>query len=49
MDRYDHHQGDNDYIQAGSLYRLLPAAENERLHKAITSATSGVPKEIIER
>jgi hypothetical protein len=26
----------------------LPTAENELLHKAITSARSGVPKEIIE-
>jgi catalase len=28
---------------------LLPAAEKERLHKAIAGAMSGVPKEIIER
>ena len=48
MDRYDYHKGDNDYIQAGSLYRLLPTVENERLRNAITSARSGVLKEIIK-
>jgi catalase len=48
-DRYDHREGNDDYTQAGNLYRLLPPAEKERLHRAIAGAMEGVPKEIIER
>jgi catalase len=48
-DRYDHRQGNDDYTQAGNLYRLLPAAEREHLHRAIANAMQGVPTEIIER
>jgi len=48
-DRYDHREGNDDYTQAGNLYRLMPAAERERLHHAIANAMQGVPREIIER
>ncbi len=48
-DRYDHREGNDDYTQAGNLYRLMPDDEKERLHKAIAGAMEGVPKEIIER
>jgi catalase len=48
-DRYDHRKGNDDYTQAGNLYRLMPPDEKERLHKALAGAMSGVPKEIIER
>ena len=48
-DRYDHREGNDDYTQAGNLYRLLPADERDRLHKAIGAAMQGVPREIIER
>jgi catalase len=48
-DRYDHRKGNDDYSQAGDLYRLLPADERDRLHRAIAGAMSGVPKEIIDR
>jgi catalase len=48
-DRYDHRKGNDDYTQAGNLYRLMPADEKDRLHKALAGAMSGVPKEIIER
>lgn len=48
-DRYDHRQGNDDYTQAGDLYRLMPAAERDRLHHAIANAMRGVPQEIIER
>jgi catalase len=47
--RYDHREGNDDYTQAGNLYRLLPDAERQRLHKAIAQAMSGVPQEIVER
>jgi len=48
-DRYDHRQGNDDYTQAGNLYRLLPGDGKARLHRAIARAMQGVPKEIIER
>jgi hypothetical protein len=34
---------------AGTLYRLLPQAEKDRLHEAIAGAMEGVPREIIGR
>ncbi len=48
-DRYDHRDGNDDYTQAGNLYRLLPEDEKKRLYKAIAGAMDGVPKEIINR
>jgi len=48
-DRYDHRKGNDDYTQAGNLYRLMPQAERNRLHKAIAGAMEGVPQEIVER
>jgi catalase len=48
-DRYNHREGNDDYTQAGNLYRLLPTAEREHLHQSIANAMQGVPKEIVER
>jgi catalase len=48
-DRYNHREGNDDYSQAGSLYRLLREDERERLHVAIAGSMQGVPREIIER
>jgi catalase len=48
-DRYDHREGNDDYTQAGNLYRLMPAAERARLHQAIAKAMTGVPAAIVER
>jgi catalase len=48
-DRYDHRTGNDDYTQAGNLYRLMPQPERDRLHRAIAGAMAGVPTEIIER
>ena len=48
-DRYNHRDGNDDYTQAGNLYRLMPNDERERLHKAIAGAMDGVPREIVER
>jgi len=47
--RYNHRQGNDDYTQAGNLYRLMPQDEKERLHRVIANAMQGVPKEIIDR
>ena len=48
-DRYDHRDGNDDFTQAGNLYRLMPQAERDRLHRAIAGAMRGVPEAIIER
>jgi len=48
-DRYDHREGNDDYTQAGDLYRLMPPDERERLHQAVAGAMEGVPQEIIDR
>ncbi|MCX6145155.1 MAG: catalase [Ignavibacteriales bacterium] len=48
-DRYDHRMGNDDFTQAGDLYRLLGPEQRKRLHQAIAGAMVGVPKAIIER
>ncbi|MDH3455514.1 MAG: catalase [Gemmatimonadota bacterium] len=48
-DRYDHREGNDDYTQAGNLYRLMPRDEQQRLHVALAGAMKGLPKEIIDR
>jgi catalase len=48
-DRYDHRKGNDDYTQAGNLYRLMPQDEKDRLHRAIAGAMEGVPQEVVER
>ncbi len=48
-DRYDHRAGNDDFTQAGNLYRLMSDGERERLHRAIAGAMSGVPDKIIKR
>lgn len=47
MDRYNHREGNDDFTQAGNLYRLMPDAEKKRLYRAIAGAMDGVPDEII--
>jgi catalase len=46
-DRYEQKRGvDDDYIQPGNLYRLMPPDEQQRLHKNIAATLKKVPKEI---
>ncbi|MGD9764738.1 MAG: catalase [Candidatus Binatia bacterium] len=45
-DRYDHRVGNDDYAQAGALFRLLPSDAKTRLIENIVLAMRGVPKEI---
>jgi catalase len=47
--RYDHREGNDDYTQAGNLYRLMTPEQRNRLHHALAGAMGGVPDEIIER
>ncbi|WP_394827538.1 catalase [Pendulispora albinea] len=49
IDRYDHRQGNDDYTQAGNLYRLLSADEKTRLVQNIVGALKTVPRAIQER
>jgi catalase len=48
-DRYDHRQGNDDYAQAGNLYRLMPEDEKARLVENIAGAMAGVPEAIQRR
>ena len=45
-DRYDHRKGNDDYTQAGNLFRLLPPQQKARLIQAIAGAMQPVPKPI---
>ncbi|AXR61161.1 catalase [Leptospira mayottensis] len=46
-DRYDSHKGNDDYSQAGDLYRIMNMEERERLTSAIASTMRGLPKRIL--
>jgi catalase len=48
-DRYDHREGNDDYTQAGNLFRLFSVEEKQRLFSNIAAAMSGVPQSIVER
>lgn len=45
-DRYDHRAGNDDYTQAGNLYRLMSAEEKARLVANLVGAMQGVPRAI---
>jgi catalase len=45
-DRYDHRQSNDDYTQAGDLYRLLKPDAQERLIQNIVGSLSGASREI---
>lgn len=45
-DRYNHREGNEDYSQAGNLFRLMNAGQKEQLIDNITRAMKPVPKEI---
>jgi catalase len=44
--RYNHREGNDDYTQAGNLFRLFDAGQRERLFGNIARHMGGVPKEI---
>jgi catalase len=48
-DRYDHREGNDDYTQAGNLFRLMTREQQERLMDNIARAMQGVPKESVLR
>jgi len=47
--RFDHRDGNDDYTQAGNLFRMLDGDHQQRLATAIAGAMAGVPQEIVER
>ncbi len=49
-DRYEQKRGvDDDYVQPGSLFRLMSAEEQQRLIQSIVGTLKKTPKEIQER
>ncbi|MGF1452043.1 MAG: catalase [Opitutales bacterium] len=48
-DRYNHREGNDDYTQAGNLFRLIDDAQRQRLFGNIARHMAGVPGEIIQR
>jgi catalase len=45
-DRYDHRDGNDDYSQAGNLFRLFDGGHKQRLFENIAAAMQGVPEAI---
>jgi catalase len=48
-DRYNHRDGNDDYRQAGDLFRLMNEEQKRQLFHNIKAAMDGVPVEIIKR
>lgn len=48
-DRYNHHEGNDDFSQPRALFRLMNEEQKAQLFSNIASAMEGVPQEIIER
>jgi catalase len=49
VNRYDHHQGNDDYLQAGDLFRLMPPAEKKALIDNLATHMKGIPEHIARR
>jgi catalase len=48
-DRYNHRDGNDDFTQAGNLFRLFDVGQKNRLFNNIAAAMQGVPEEIQRR
>ena len=48
-DRHDHRADNDDYTQAGDLFRLMNAEQRARLMDNIAGAMQGVPEEVVVR
>lgn len=46
IDRHDQHKGNDDYTQAGDLYRLLSESEKDRLTSTIAGTMKSIPKDL---
>ena len=47
--RYDHREGNEDYNQAGNLFRLMNDDQKQQLFNNLAEAMAGVPANIVER
>jgi catalase len=47
--RYNHRDGNDDFRQAGDLFRLIGKEAQQRLVNNVAEAMQGVPREIVER
>ncbi len=45
--RHNQHEGNDDYTQAGDLFRLLSASEQERMTSIIAGTMKGLPEQLI--
>jgi len=48
-DRYDHREGNDDFSQAGNLFRLMDDQQQGRLTATIAETMRGVPEDIVRR
>ena len=48
-DRFDHRAGNDDFTQAGNLFRIMPKDEQDRLMDTIAGAMAGVLSDIVDR
>ncbi|MBL8631217.1 MAG: catalase [Rhodospirillaceae bacterium] len=48
-DKYNHRDGNDDYSQAGDLFRLFDAAQQKRVCQRIAGAMQDVPEAIVRR
>ena len=48
-DRYNHREGNDDYVQVRALFNLFDEGQRSRLFSNIAAAMQGVPDTIIER
>ncbi|ELR99081.1 catalase [Gloeocapsa sp. PCC 73106] len=48
-DRYSHREGNDDYTQAGNLFRMFTDEQKQRVYQNIAASMQGVPEEIINR
>ncbi len=49
MDRWNHREGNDDYVQPRALFNLFDAGQRARLFSNIAEAMQGVPDAIVER
>ncbi|TGK49268.1 catalase [Leptospira kanakyensis] len=48
-DRYNSHKENDDFSQAGDLYRMLKPEEKERLTSVIAGTMKGIPKDLVKK
>ena len=49
VDRHDHREGNDDFLQPGNLFRLFDEGQRLRLFSNVADAMAGVPQEIVDR